>query len=71
MRYRYYVLVAPYGRTVVKVRGDVPNVMAKSHPKCYMVGPFKTERGAIYMRDHGRNNPHCVTVAQAETLAGG
>jgi hypothetical protein len=33
------------------------------------IGPFRTVRGAKFMRDHGHNNPHCVTVSQAETLA--
>jgi len=35
----------------------------------YVVGPFKTVRGARYMADYGANNPHCTCVAQAEWLA--
>lgn len=32
------------------------------------IGPFKTMRGAIFMRDYGFNNPHCQTVNQAEKI---
>ena len=35
----------------------------------YVVGPFRTKGGAEFMRDYGQNNPHCVTVSQAERLA--
>jgi len=35
----------------------------------YVVGPFKTVRGARYMANYGANNPHCTCVAQAEWLA--
>jgi hypothetical protein len=42
----------------------------KTHPQYdAVVGPFRTKRGAEFMRQHGYNNPHCVTVAQAEKLA--
>ena len=33
-----------------------------------VIGPFRTMRGAIFMRDHGENNPHCRNVAEAEKL---
>jgi hypothetical protein len=36
---------------------------------CYVIGPFRTKRGATFMRDYGLNNPHCQTVSQAERLA--
>ncbi len=35
----------------------------------YVVGPFKTVRGARYMAEYGANNSHCTCVAQAEWLA--
>jgi hypothetical protein len=35
----------------------------------YVIGPFRTERGAKFMRDYGRNNPHCQHVSDAERLA--
>jgi hypothetical protein len=34
-----------------------------------VVGPFQTRRAAEFMRDFGRNNPHCQCVADAERLA--
>ena len=34
-----------------------------------VIGPFKTKRGAEFMAEHGHNNPHCRTVADAERLA--
>jgi hypothetical protein len=44
-----------------------------SHGKLYryVIGPFRTKRGAEWMADpvKGRNNPHCRCVADAEKLA--
>jgi hypothetical protein len=34
-----------------------------------VTGPFRTKRAATYMAKHGRNNPHCLTVSQAERIA--
>ena len=34
-----------------------------------VIGPFRTVRAAEFMRDYGRGNPHCLTVADAERLA--
>lgn len=34
-----------------------------------VIGPFRTKKGAEFMRDHGTNNPHCQSVADAERLA--
>jgi hypothetical protein len=34
-----------------------------------VVGPFRTSRAARYMVEHGANNPHLQTVADAERLA--
>jgi hypothetical protein len=34
-----------------------------------VIGPFRTTKGAIFMRDYGANNPHCRNVADAEALA--
>lgn len=43
----------------------------ESHGTKYVcvIGPFRTKMGAVFMRDYGRNNPHCQTVADAERLA--
>lgn len=42
-----------------------------SHGRSYAActGPFRTKRAAVFMATNGRNNPHCVTVADAERLA--
>lgn len=34
-----------------------------------VIGPFRTLRGAHFMADYGRNNPHLQTVQDAEELA--
>ena len=34
-----------------------------------VIGPFQTVRGAKFMRDFGRGNPHCQCVADAEKIA--
>lgn len=43
----------------------------ETHGKHYnaTIGPFRTRRGAEFMRDHGAGNPHCRCVSEAETLA--
>ncbi len=43
----------------------------ESHGKTYALcsGPFRTIRGAVFMRDFGFLNPHCQCVADAERLA--
>lgn len=43
----------------------------KSHGSryTYVIGPFDTMRGAKYMADYGRGNPHLQTVADAERLS--
>lgn len=34
-----------------------------------VIGPFKTKRAAFWAQKHGRNNPHCQTVRDAEFYA--
>jgi hypothetical protein len=34
-----------------------------------VIGPFRTRRGATFMAKYGRNNPHCLCVADAERIA--
>lgn len=34
-----------------------------------VIGVFKTKRGAVYMAKYGLNNPHLLTVADAEYYA--
>ena len=59
------------------IKGDAPRQIFRDaetpSPDRYsfaaVIGPFRTMRGAIFMRDHGRGNPHCQCVADAERLA--
>lgn len=40
-----------------------------SHPEySAVIGPFLTKRGALFMAEYGDNNPHCITVQDAERL---
>ena len=43
----------------------------ETHGHLYLavIGPFKTVRGARFMADHGRNNPHLQHVNDAERIA--
>ena len=34
-----------------------------------VVGPFRTKRGAMYAAKHGLNNPHILSVSDAEYFA--
>jgi hypothetical protein len=46
---------------------------AKSHGNLYryVIGPFRTVRGAKFMAMFGENNTHCQCVEDAERLAKG
>ena len=67
-RERFYVGLKHLSRTVFKSR-DTPSPTTHGHAYAAVIGPFRTKRGAIFMRDHGQNNPHCQSVADAERLA--
>lgn len=43
----------------------------ESHGALYaaVIGPFRTMRGARFMAEHGRGNPHVQTVSDAERIA--
>ena len=34
-----------------------------------VIGPFRTQRGALFMARYGTDNPHVCTVQDAERLA--
>lgn len=38
-------------------------------PYIAVIGPFRTKRGAHFMADYGRGNPHLQTVSDAERIA--
>lgn len=46
-----------------------PTWRSHSHKYLAVIGPFRTMRGARFMAEHGRGNPHCRNVAEAERLA--
>jgi len=71
---RYYIGVGSTKITGTEVRelfrsSSEPTEASHGRLYHYVVGPFRTKRGADFMRQYGHNNPHCVTVADAERLA--
>lgn len=44
---------------------------SRSNGQTYVavIGPFDTSKGAEYFQKHGKANPHCQTVDQAEKAA--
>lgn len=46
-----------------------PTTDSHGNKYSYVTGPFRTKKGAEFMRDFGRNNPHCLCVSDAEKLA--
>lgn len=35
----------------------------------YVIGPFRSVAGALFLMHHGHLNPHCRCVSEAERLA--
>lgn len=49
---------------------QVPTETSHGNQYAFVIGPFRTRRGAEYMAAYGGDgNPHCITVADAEKLA--
>ncbi len=46
-----------------------PTAITHGHQYLAVIGPFRTKRGAEFMRDYGQGNPHCQCVRDAERLA--
>ncbi len=46
-----------------------PTQATHGHLYAACIGPFRTVRGAKFMRDHGQGNPHCLCVADAERIS--
>jgi hypothetical protein len=68
MKKRHYVGYANGGRWLFTSAAE-PTTETHGHVYAAVIGPFRTKRGAEYMLAHGENNPHCLTVADAERLA--
>lgn len=65
---QYYVGLKDLRREVFRCAYK-PTVETHGHVYGAVIGPFKTKRGASFMARCGYNNPHCVTVKDAECLA--
>jgi len=64
---KYYVGIRQLTREVFR-SSTTPT--AQTTPQyAAVIGPFRTKRGAAFMVQSGRNNPHIQTVADAERLA--
>ena len=67
---RIWVGVKPGGkREPFRFRGEPTPCRLPMYVAC--IGPFRTMRGARFMVEHGRGNPHCQCVRDAENLAAG
>jgi hypothetical protein len=66
---KFYVgiLVASIGREMFQAEAT-PTTESHGTKYAAVIGPFKTKRGAAYMKQFGQSNPHCQTVSQAEAL---
>jgi hypothetical protein len=68
MSNRLYLGVSLEKREIFRSE-TTPTNQSHGEKYVYVIGPFRTKRGAEFMRDHGYNNPHCRCVADAEKLA--
>jgi hypothetical protein len=66
---RYYVGIRPNSTRAVFYMAVVEPTKEMCPQYNAVIGPFRTKRGAEFMRDHGANNPHCQTVRDAERIA--
>ena len=57
------------GKLEVFRADKTPTDASHGHLYTYAIGPFRTARGARVMVDGGENNPHIVTVGDAERIA--
>ena len=48
---------------------ETPGLASHSQIYAAIIGPFRTARGAQYMADYGRGNPHLQHVDDAERFA--
>jgi hypothetical protein len=68
MKPRIYIGIHDATRVIFRSEQE-PTQATHGNLYAAVIGPFKTLRGARFMRAHGRNNPHAQTVADAERLA--
>lgn len=65
---KYYIGLKSPKRERFKA-AELPTVVSHGHLYNGVIGPFRTKRGATFMRDCGMHNPHVTTVADAERIA--
>lgn len=65
---KYYIGLS-YGLRIRFKAENNPTVASHGHLYNGVIGPFRTKRGATFMRDCGQHNPHVTTVADAERIA--
>lgn len=68
-RKRYFVGIRPNSTRAVFYMAVVEPTKEMCPQYNAVIGPFRTKRGAEFMRDHGANNPHVQTVQDAERIA--
>lgn len=66
---KIYVGLLSDGSRVAFRNVETPTFATHGDRYAAVIGPFRTARGARFMRDHGKGNPHVQTVADAERLA--
>ena len=67
MKTKIYIGVTPDSYQIF--RSDLtPTLESHGHLYNAVIGAFKTLRGAKFMRQYGKGNPHCTTVDEAERL---
>lgn len=57
------------GRLEIFQAAAIPTFTSHGFVYAAVVGPFRTKRAALYMAQHGRNNPHLLTVNDAERVS--
>ena len=67
MKAKFYVVVGADGRRLAKRETPRTFDTRERETDYAEIGPFRTKRGAEFMRD--RHSPHCVCVSDAEQLA--
>lgn len=68
MKKKYFIGLKEGKRELFKCE-LIPTVELYGDQYLAVIGPFRTKRGAVFMRDYGAGNPHCRCVADAERIA--
>ncbi len=70
-RSRIYVGAVRGGKREVFRSASEPTETSHGEKYRYVIGPFRTVKGARLMADFGEGNPHVQTVGDAERIAAG